>query len=160
MNKSLVAVACIAVLVVLLTAQSAAAQGNLEGVWKTTETTSTGPNARTNTNPQPGFIIFTKKHFSIVAISGDKPRPDLPQKEATDAQKVAAWTPLTAGIGTYEVKGTTFTLHPILAKNPIEPGAFATFDFKTEGNTIVATQKANKAGPVANPVTFKWVRVE
>ena len=160
MKKSLIVIACMAALAVLVTVQSAAAQGKLEGVWKTTEITLTGPNARTITNPQPGFIIFTKKHFSIVAISGDKPRPDLPQKEATDAQKVATWTPLNATIGTYEVKGTTFTFHPILAKNPLEPGSFTTWDFKAEGNTILATQKANKAGPSANPVTFKWVRVE
>lgn len=160
MKKPFTVITCMVALAVLLTVQSAAAQGKLEGVWKTTEITLTGPNARTITNPQPGFIIFTKKHFSIVAISGDKPRPDLPQKEATDAQKVATWTPLNATIGTYEVKGTTFTIHPIVAKNPLEPGAFTTWDFKIDGNTIVATTKANKAGPIANPVTFKWVRVE
>jgi hypothetical protein len=124
------------------------------------EVTLTGPNARTVTNPQPGFIIFTKKHYSLVALSGDKPRPDLPQKDATDAQKVATWTPLTATLGTYEVKGTTLTFHPIVAKNPVQPGAFITWDFKIVGDTLFMMVKATNAGPVANPPTFRQVRVE
>ena len=54
------------------------------------------------------LLIFTKKYFSMVLIAGDKPQPDLPQK-ATDAQKVATWTPFQASTGTYEVKGNTYT---------------------------------------------------
>ena len=124
------------------------------------EVTLTGPNARTITNPQASLYIFTKKHFSFVEIRGEKPRPDLPQKDPTDAQKVATWTPFWAGAGTYEVKGTTWTFHPIVAKNPIEPGAFTIWDFKIEGNTLTMTLKATKAGPIATPPTYKLVRVE
>jgi hypothetical protein len=149
-----------AALAILVTVQSAAAQGKLQGVWKITEVTMTGPDARTITAVQPGFMMFTKKHYAMVGITGDKPRPDLPQKDATDAQKVATWTPLNAMTGTYEVKGTTFSFHPVVGKNPIEPGAFTTFDFKIEGNTLSLTTKANKAGPIANPLKIKLTRVE
>ncbi len=152
-------IACTAALVIMLIVQSAAAQGKWEGVWKPTEVTLTGPNARTITTVQPGLVIVTKNHYSIVAISGEKPRPDLPQK-ATDAQKVATWTPFAANAGTYEVKGTTVTQRPIVAKDPFPSGFFITSEFKIEGNTLTITPKATQNGPIANPYTMKLVRVE
>ena len=159
MKTSLKVIACMAALAVLMVVQSASAQGKLEGVWKLTQVTQTGPNAGTTTNPQPFFLIFTKKYVSQNGIRGDKPQPDLP-KNATDAQKVATWAPLVTGIATYEIKGTTYTNHPIVGKNPIKPGSFNTLDFKIEGNTLTVTPKANQDGPIGNPMTLKYVRVE
>jgi hypothetical protein len=78
----------------------------------------------------------------------------------TDAQKVATWTPLFASIGSYEIKETTITFHSIIGKNPSEPGSFTTCDFKIEGKTLSLTTKANKAGPIANPLSFKLTRLE
>lgn len=160
MRKAKTIIACMAALAVLVTVQSAAAQGKLQGVWKVTETTLTGPNARTTKPAETDILIFTKKYLSAVVVTAEKPRPALPQKDATDAQKLATWEPFLAATGTYEVKGTTFTFHPIAAKNPVEPGEFITFDFKIEGNTLSLTLKANKAGPIANPMTIKMVRLE
>ena len=162
MKKSLVVIACMAALVVLLTVPSASAQGKLEGVWKGTEITLTAPKPQTITSLQPGLMIFTKKYYSFVAISGDKPRPDLPQKDATDAQKVAVWTPFMATAGTLEVKGSTVTLKPIVAKDPngMAPGNFMTADFKVEGNTLILILKSNQTGPIANPITAKMTRLE
>jgi hypothetical protein len=151
-----------AALAVLVTVQSAPAQGKLEGVWKVMEVTLTGPNAQKITNPQPNIVMFAKKYFSRVLVLGDKPRPDLPQKDATDAQKVATWAPFFASAGTYEVKGATFTLKDLVNKNPIgmAPGNFGTYDFKIEGNTLTITTKATQNGPAANPFTMKLVRLE
>jgi len=162
MKKPLMLFACMAAIAVLVIFQSASAQGKPEGVWKITEITTTGPNARTITNPQPGLLILTKKYYSLVEIMGDKPRPDLPQRDATDAQKVATWTPFAATSGTYEVKGTTLTARGIVAKSPgqMAPGNFGTIDFKIEGNTLTITIKANQAGPLANPYTVKLTRLE
>jgi hypothetical protein len=162
MKKLFILFACMTALAVLLNVRSASAQGKLEGVWKITEVTLTGPNTRTITNPQPGLFIFTKKHYSMMMITGEKPRPDLPQKDATDAQKVATWTPFTANAGTYEVKGAVLTFHPTVAKNPngMAPGSVGTCDFKIERNTLTITIKAIQAGPVANPYTMKFTRLE
>jgi len=132
----------------------------IEGVWKITEVTIPGPNARTVKHVENDIFIFTKKHFSSVIVASPKPRPALPQKDATDAQKVATWTPFSAAAGTYEVTGTTLTAHPFAGKNPIEPGTFLVFDFKIEGDALFLTMKANKDGPRANPPTFNCVRLE
>jgi hypothetical protein len=160
MKTSLKVIACMVALAVFVAVQSASAQGKLAGVWKITEVTLTGPNAQKITNPQPSFVIFTKKYSSMVGITGDKPQPVLPQTNATDAQKLATWTLLGVGFATYEIKGSTITRHPIVAKNGVKPGSFNTADFKIEGNTLTITSKTNQDGPVANPMTIKLVRVE
>jgi hypothetical protein len=158
MKTSVKVVACVAALAVLMVVQSASAQGKLEGVWKLTEVTTTGPNASTNTNPQPGFMIFTKKYLSQVGLQDTQ--PELPQTNATDAQKLATWTPLSAAVGTYEIQGKTVTFHQIIRKNGVKPGFFSTSDFKIEGNTLSVTIKANLSGPIDNAITRKYVRVE
>jgi hypothetical protein len=152
------AIICAACFAFLATAPIAAAQGKLEGVWKITEVTMAGLNARTISNPAPSLFIFTKKHYNLAFATAD--RPILPRQNATDAQNLAAWTPFSAESGTYEVKGTELTIHPIIAKNTyiLKPGSFLTSDIKLQGNTLVLTQKADQDGPKSG--TMKLVRVE
>jgi hypothetical protein len=147
MKKMFVLFACITALTVFLNIPSASAQGKLEGVWKYTEFVAPGPNGQA-TPAQIGLLIFTKNHWSMVMVSSDKPRPDLPQN-ATDAQKLAAWTPFTASSGTYEVKGNTYTAKTIVSKDPGgNPDSFITIEFKIEGNTLITTPKTTNAGPI------------
>jgi hypothetical protein len=40
------------------------------------------------------------------------------------------------------------------------PGAFITYSFKLDGNTIWVTQERNQNGAFANPATIKAVRIE
>lgn len=151
-----------AALAILLIVESAAAQGKLEGVWKKTVVTVTGPNAQTIPHPQPNVVIFTKKHFSFTEVEGEKPRPDQPLEKATDVQKVAAWEPFSAQAGIYEIKGTTVTLRDLVTKDPenMKPGNFETYDFKIEGNTLLLTSKASETGPSTDQIiTMKFVRV-
>jgi hypothetical protein len=181
MKTSLKVIACIAALAVFMVVQSAFAQGKnavsgkviaqskgvtqgtLQGAWKVTEfSTSISSASKITTTAQPGIFIFTKKHYSIMFLSIDKPRPEVPLQNPTDAQKVAAWGPLSANSGSYEIKGTTLTTHPMMAKNPavMKPGAFVTYDFKIQGNTLLLTPKESNTVPGGNPPTFKLVRLE
>jgi hypothetical protein len=160
MKKLFIVFASITALAMLLNVPYVSAQGKLEGVWKITEITLTGPNAQKITNPQPSIVVFTKKYYSMVVIQG--PRPDLPQKGATDSEKVATWTPFSAEAGTYEIKGNTITSKVIVAKSPgaMAPGNFFTADFKILGNTFTMTPKNNSMGPIANPYTVTFMRLE
>ena len=138
----------------------ATASNPLVGVWKIIEVDLTGPEARTITDPQPGFVIFTKKHMSIVGITGDAPRLALPENP-TDAQLLETWRPFAASFGTYEVNGNTITSHALVAKDPnIKPDGFMTLVYKIEGDSLSITQKANQDGPIENPYTVKLVRIE
>jgi hypothetical protein len=139
--------------------QSASAQDTLEGVWQYTEIIPPAADAQPNPIPPGSLLIFTKKHYSLILIP--TPRPELPQQNATDAQKVATWEPFMASAGTYEVNGNTFTAKSSAAKNPsaMAPDGWITSEFKIEGNTLITTPKVRNAGPV-NLGSTKLVRVE
>lgn len=150
----------------LLGATAAADTPNpkLQGVWKLVETKTTGPNAATNTNPQPGLLIITAKHYSFIRIFGNGPRPDQPAdlNKATAAELLAVWGPFGANAGTYEIDGDRLIAQATVAKNPstMAAGARAISTFKLEGNTLWTTAVSMPTGPVANPETMKMVRVE
>lgn len=144
--------------------QSKKATNPLQGVWKVTEVTTTGPNASTNKNPQPGLYIFMNQYYSVLEVSGDKPRPDYPRDwdKATASQVWDVVGPFSANAGTYEVKGSEVTRRPMVAKNPAVMAGdwFFTNSFVIEGNTLTLVGKANKNGPTQNPTTVKLTRVE
>ena len=139
---------------------------SLQGVWRITELTVTGANASTNKSPQPSLYIFTKQHYSIVTIVGTAARnklanPANPDK-LTDAEKLAryeAWDLLTANAGTYDIKGSTLTTHPTVAKNPGVMGVPQNREFKIDGSTLTFTQKSAPSQPVSQTTT-RLTRVE
>ena len=144
----------------------------VQGVWRVAEVVTTGPGASTNSKPQPGLYIFTAKHYSIVKVDADNPRPNEPQDvaKASASELIAAWNPFTGQTGTYELDGGNLTVRPLAAKNPtvMASGSFTTYSYKLDGDTLMLIPKANKAGPVANQVNaisasikaktdfFKW----
>ena len=146
------------------TAEQARPAGTLQGVWRVTERTTTGPNGAVDRNPQPGLYIFTAKHYSLMFVSAAN-RPDIQGAAidtATADQLRQMWAPFTANSGTYEVSGSTLTMRPLVAKNPnaMASGNFNTNSFKIEGNTLTLTQVGGQRGPAPNPTTTKLTRVE
>lgn len=118
---------------------SSAFQGEahpLVGVWKVAEIAS--PQGNGNSNPQPTVYIFTARHYSHVSVTSATPRPNYTGPAVTDAQRVEMWQPFSATAGTYEVRGETLTMRPLVAKNPgfMAGGTFMTFDFVQEGRDI------------------------
>jgi hypothetical protein len=158
----------IVLLGISISLSSAAAQskrGPLEGVWQTVEVTLSGPGARTITipEPRPNLLIATARHYSRVEVHAEKPRPmQADPAKATADELRAVWGPFVGEAGTYEVTGDVITMRPIAAKNPaaMVPGAFITYSFRLDGNTIWVTQQRNQDGAFANPATIKAVRIE
>ena len=141
-------------------------RGSLQGVWQTVEVTTTGPNAGTITipEPRPNLIILTARHYSRVEVHAEGPRP-IPADvtKATADELRAAWGPFFGEAGTYEVTdGNLITMRPLVAKNPaaMTPGAFITYSYTLNGDTLWVTLQKNQNGPVVNPPTVKAVRVE
>jgi hypothetical protein len=152
-----------AALAVLMVVQSASAQGKLEGVWRIAEVIRGGQNPikLTVDATHPGLFIVTRKHWCLINLTNPN-RPDLPQQGATDAQKVATWTPVVAFAGTYEMKGNITTFRTIVAKDPSDmpKDGISTNEFKFEGSSVIWTPKTNANGPIADPIITKFVRVE
>ncbi|SRR6266545_690199 len=131
----------------------------LEGVWKVAEVVEPASNANEKgtsiTSPQPGLLIFTKGYYSSIAVTADQPRaavaPAKDPRNLTDAEKLARyeqWRPFIANAGTYEVKGSTLTLHAMVAKNVdvMTTAATQTWELKLEGaNTFWLIPPADRA---------------
>ena len=110
------------------------------------------------------MTIITAKHYSRVEVQAEGPRsiPADVTKASADELR-AVWGPFVGEAGTYEVtNGNLITMRPIAAKNPaaMAPGAFSTYSYKLDGNTIVVSTQKNQNGSIVNPVTVKAVRVE
>jgi hypothetical protein len=141
-----------------LFAQTPEVQGNtLEGVWRIVEVTYTEPSYPTSTNPEPSLIIYTKRHYSFIAI---RPRPKLEPPanpgKLTDAEKIARyehWFRMTAHAGTYEYKDGVVTTRAIAAKNEAVMRGEESFEVKHEGGLLWLI-----SGP--NGYTLKLKRVE
>ncbi len=142
--------------------------GPLEGVWNIVEVTTTGVAPSTNRNPQPSLVTFTKGHYSFLSVNGQGPRPTFaPAKDPsklTDAEKLARyeqWSRFAANAGTYDVKGTTLTRRPLVAKNEtvMAKNSFIQSEFKLDGNTLWLTTRSMPGQP-AGETQHKLRRVE
>ena len=175
MTKLTLAFVSFAVLVVPMDGQS---PPSIQGVWRNVERTipaSTTPGARvdpfahippgTQTDVQPGLLIFTARHYSRTTDTAAEPRPTsayaTPDKP-TLTELQARWGPFAANAGIYEVSGSTLTLRVLVAKNPAEQRGetVARLTIKVDGNYLWLTPFENNAGPIAAGVTSKYVRVE
>ena len=161
-------------LTVVLSVMSASAafaqtKSPVEGVWKVAEvipaSSNTTEKPKPITNPQPGLLIFTKGYYSVVVVMGKDPRAAVEPKDrenVTDAEKIALyeqWRAFAANSGTYEIKGSTLTRRPSVAKNVLvmtSQGPIVT-EFKMEGpNTLWLEPSADRP----NDPRAKWTRVE
>ena len=77
MKRLVTAAVLVVVLGMVAIAQRGSADSPVVGVWRVSEGTFTGPNARTVKNPQPGIVIFTPRYYSINAVTSDTPRPEM-----------------------------------------------------------------------------------
>jgi hypothetical protein len=142
-----------------------AASPSIQGVWQAVEVTMSGPKARTIPIPEPraNLTVITARHYSRVQVEAEGVRPTIADVTKASADELrAAWGPFYAEAGTYEVSGNLITLRPVAAKNPaaMTPGAFTTWSFKMEDNTLRVTLERNQNGPIADPITVTLVRVE
>ena len=164
MTKFLSVVAMVAA----LTARTATGQsksGSLQGVWQAVEVSFPGATPRTINiqQPRPNLTIITAKHYSRVQVDAEGPRPipaDIAKASADELR--AVWGPFVGEAGTYEISdGNVITMRPVVAKNPaaMKSGAFTTWSYKLDGNTVWVTAMTNQNGPVDH-VTIKAVRVE
>src|SRR3982751_699359 len=132
---------------------------SLEGVWKPVQiVVDSGPDRGRHTNDvQPGQLIFTKHHYSMMFVQGFKARA-IPSDSATNEDLAPLFVPFTANAGIYDRKGSTLTLSPAVAKNPaVMSRTFSmTFTIRTKGDSLWARPTR---GPFAGG-EFKWVRIE
>lgn len=149
--------ATVALFALIVSAPSPVLAQSLEGVWKPVEIViDSGPNrGRHTTDVQPGLLIFTKRHYSLMFVQGFKARP-LPSDSASNEQLGLLFLPFTANAGTYQRTGSTVTFSPTVAKNPaVMAGKPVTMSVRVKGDTLWAIPTGRGA-----PSRAIWVRVE
>ena len=137
-------------------ATSPAAAQSLEGVWKPIQVVvDSGPNrGRHTADVQPGQLIFTRHHYSMVFVQGFTARP-VPSDSASAEELGRLFIPFTANAGTYVRKGSTLTLSPTVAKHPrVMSGIPLSFTIRTKADTLWA--RGNSI-PVGSETV--WLRI-
>jgi hypothetical protein len=147
----------IAVLVSAVSATQAVSGQSLVGTWKPVEiVVDSGPDrGRHTSDVQPGLLIFTKRHYSMMFVQGFKARP-LPSDSATNEQVALSFIPFTANAGTYQKRDSTVILSPSIAKNPrVMSGRPLTTIVRVKRDTLWARPLGRGLAS-----TTKWVRIE
>jgi len=152
-----------ALLIALVLSVSAFGQ-KIEGVWALTEVSTRGTGGSTEQMSQPSMYLFTKKHYSIIYVTSDAPRPvlDDPTKATAEELRNIFVDSFIANAGTYELKAGKLTLRPMVAKSPgyMQPGVYNRQSIKIDGKTMTLVSDSTNNGPSTNPTTFKLKRVE
>jgi hypothetical protein len=130
---------------------------SIEGVWKGVSVVVTGAETYTVPNRLPMMIIYTKRHYSVLAQDGDgrqlprqTPPPLKTPGKPTDAEKIALyelWAPVVADAGTYELKGTTLIQHQIVNKGGPLVERVREIRIEDGGNTMVEITKSDPGQP-------------
>lgn len=133
-------------------------QPSIQGVWRITESfRAAGEGAQTAplTQPQPGYYIFTPRHYSTTRVTGEKTRvspKDVAKPTVAELQEADRFA---AQFGTYEVKGDSITFRPLVLHNaaamatqtaPSAP-APTPWNFKIDGKTLTFTSKTPEGAP-------------
>lgn len=148
--------------VILVLSGFAAAQ-NVAGAWRLDEIARTGADAKTAKFSNPNIYLFTKRHFSIIRVEGDKPRSTESWTKMTSDQVIDTYIKqFTASGGTYEMKGDTLTMKTTIAKNPniMTRGDWISYTVKVNGQTMTLTATATNEGPIKNTQVITLTRLE
>jgi len=133
------------------------------GAWKLVfASLTTGGGVTTgNSSPQPGLVLFTAHHYSLMYVEGSAARVAFADPlRPTEAEKVVAYDTFVGHSGTYSVADSLVKMQPVISKSPNLMGnalgpAFATFAYSLSGDTLRLTRYGR-----AGNFTMKLVRAE
>ena len=148
--------------VILVLSGFAAAQ-KVAGAWRLDEVRMAGADAKAAKFSNPNIYLFTKGHFSIIRIEGDKPRSTDSWTTMTREQVVDTYVKqFTASGGTYDMKGNTLTMKTTIAKNPgfMARENWISYTVKIDGQTMTLTAAATNEGPIKNPQIMTLTRLD
>jgi hypothetical protein len=125
----------------------------IQGVWKPVQVViDSGADAGRHTSDvQPGLLIFAKRHYAMMYVTGFKPRA-VPSDSASDQELGLSFVPFIANGGTYQRTDSTITFSPSVAKHPaVMTGTPITRPIRVKGDTLWFMGPGLKT---------TWVRIE
>lgn len=141
MNGSVRVAAGIVSLLAVAPAPPRARRAPLEGVWQRLSVTYRGPDTTwTNVRPQPSLYIFTKGYYSMMFVPGTAPRTPFTSGRPSAAERVTAFDSFRASSGTYEVRDSSLTVRPRVARVPnLMAGESQDYTYQLRGDTLWLT---------------------
>lgn len=134
----------------------------LRGAWKLVFASLTTNDVTTsNASPQPGLVLFTERHYSLMYVEGSAPRVQFADPlRPTEAEKVVAYDTFVGHSGSYSLSDSLVKMQPVISKSPNLMGnalgaGFATFAYSLVGDTLRLTRRGR-----AGDFTMKLVRAE
>lgn len=124
----------------------------LHGAWRVIQSSlTTGETKTTNASPQPGLVLFTDRHYSLMYVEGQLPRkPFTDPIRPTDAEKLEAYETFVGHSGTYSVSDSLIAMEVVISKWPNLMGtelrtSFARFAYRIGGDTLRLTRRSPRA---------------
>ena len=120
----------------------------LHGAWRIVRTSLAAgeqPNFRTYT--QPGLLLFTARHYSLMYVEGNESRKMFSDPaRPTVAEKVDAFDTFVGHSGTYSLEGSIVVMDVEIAKlpnltSPELRSTFARFEYQIAGDTLQLTRR-------------------
>ena len=148
---------------VMLVLSGFVAAQEVAGAWRLDEVAMAGADGKASKFSNPNIYLFTKGHFSIIRVEGDKPRSTDSWTKMTPEQVIDTYVKqFTASGGTYEMKGGTLTMKTTIAKNPgfMARANWISYTVKVNGQTMTLTAAATNEGPIKNPQIMTLTRLD
>jgi hypothetical protein len=78
-----------------------------------------GGRSTRNDSPQPGLVLFTDRHYSLMYVEGNQPRKLFANlQQVTEAEKVEAFDTFVGHSGTYSIADSVIAMQVIISKLP------------------------------------------
>ena len=124
---------------------------SLHGAWRMVRTSLTaGEQPSFHEYTQPGLILFTARHYSLMYVEGNESRrmfrdPARP----TDAEKLDAFDTFVGHSGSYSLEDSIVAMHIEIAKLPNLMGpelrtTFARFAYQITSDTLRLTRRTTR----------------
>lgn len=124
-------------------------QGSFRGAWRVVSMSLTGDDrTTTNDSPQPGLVLFTERHYSIMYVEGGEPRkPFTDPLGPTDAEKLDAYNTFVGHAGSYTVSDSVIAMQVLISKSPSLMGSelgrtFMRFAHQVTNDTLRLTRRS------------------
>ena len=105
------------------------------GVWQIKQV-ATQSGALITDKPLPGLFIFTPNHYSMLWVLSTKTEPFAERWNPTDDEKIKRFNSLIINSGTYEIKDSTLTTYPVVARIPELMGGEQLCEYRLESDTM------------------------
>jgi hypothetical protein len=134
----------------------------LQGAWKIVRMSLTaGEQPSFSQYTQPGLVLFTARHYSLMYVEGNEPRQMFRDPfRPTDAEKVDAFDTFVGHSGTYSLEDSIVVMQVEIAKVPNLAGpelrsTFARFAYQIAGDTLRLTRRTPRGA-----FTMQLIRVQ